>query len=106
LWWCREDTPFKFPRKGGHHPIKLGTISWSETSVNMAQLQANVTSYISRTQGQTYNPLSQNSNYFVNSVVSGAGGNPLIPGVFAPAFGGVNGPVPYVPYGLVPAFGR
>ena len=37
-------------------------------------------------QGEPYRWYSFNSNYFVNSVVSAAGGNPAMPGVFAPAF--------------------
>jgi hypothetical protein len=91
---------------GTEAALKAGTFRSSETSVNIAQLLENIAAYKIQTQGRTYNPFFQNSNYFVNTSVSGAGGNPIVPGVFAPAFGGVTGPVPYVPYGLVPAFGR
>jgi RHS repeat-associated protein len=87
--------------------LEARTFISSETSVNMAQLMKNIANYRSVYEGRAaYNPVSRNSNYFVNSVVSGAGGNPVVPGAFTPAFGGVTGPVPYIPYGLVPAFGR
>ena len=45
-------------------------------------------------QGEPYRWYSFNSNYFVNSVVSAAGGNPAMPGVFAPAFAPAPAPAP------------
>jgi hypothetical protein len=37
--------------------------------------------------GPPYSAIDHNSNFYVNSVLSHAGANPHIPGVFAPAFG-------------------
>jgi RHS repeat-associated protein len=61
-------------------------ITWHRTTVNLDVLTRAIEGYKQLFQGEPYRWYSFNSNYFVNSVVSAAGGNPTLPGVFAPAF--------------------
>jgi hypothetical protein len=82
-------------------------VVWVETRVNSGVFDGLLGAY-ERTvaTGTAYNPLHQNSNYFVNHIVSGAGGNPYVPGVFAPGFAGPSGIPPRFPIVLVPNLAR
>ncbi|MBI3108220.1 MAG: hypothetical protein HYY95_22040, partial [Candidatus Rokubacteria bacterium] len=66
--------------------VKSGSITWQRTTVNMDILMRAIEGYRQLFEGQPYRWYSFNSNYFVNSIVSAAGGEPATPGVFAPAF--------------------
>jgi hypothetical protein len=96
------DSAGEFSNKGGTD-ITAGTaealrnpdsVHWTETRINMSRFTEALTAYKAEYIGvRTYNPLSHNSNFFVNSVISAAGGNPTIPGAVAPAC------VPFCPFG-------
>jgi hypothetical protein len=71
--------------------------------VSGAALLQSIAAYESANANVPYRWYYHNSNYFVNTVVSAAGGNPYVPGVFAPPFGGVGGPIPAIPFVWVPS---
>jgi hypothetical protein len=79
----------------GHDGLLTDTAAAFETNsvrygqwspVSRAALVTQQSLYHSRWVGEPYYPTYRNSNYYVNSVVGGAGGNPRVPGVWAPAF--------------------
>lgn len=65
--------------------------------VNRAQLIAAIQAYKAQyvDVGALYRWYSYNSNFFVNSVISASGGNPVIPGALAPEC------VPVCPFGAL-----
>jgi hypothetical protein len=70
----------------GHHYLGHSAEfpKWTETMVSSSQLKTALQTYVSEFVGKPYNPFTPNSNYFVNYVISNSGGNPNIPGAFAP----------------------
>lgn len=57
------------------------------TLVSRSALQAAQSAYLSAIQSaSTYHLYFRNSNYYVNSVLIGAGANPRVPGAWTPAF--------------------
>ncbi len=57
---------------------------WSP--ISRAALSAQQSLYEARWVGRTYYFTHRNSNYYVDSVLKGAGADPRVPGVFAPGF--------------------
>lgn len=68
--------------------IRSGNVRWGEwTLVSRSALQAAQSAYLSAIQSaSTYHLYFRNSNYYVNSVLIGAGANPRVPGAWTPAF--------------------
>jgi len=84
--------------------LQTDAVIWGPTiRVSGAALKQSIAAYESANSGVPYRWYHHNSNYFVNTVVSAAGGNPHVPGVFAPPFGGLGGPTPAIPFVWVPS---
>jgi RHS repeat-associated protein len=84
--------------------LRTDAVVWGPAiRVSGAALLQSIAAYESANANVPYRWYYHNSNYFVNTVVSAAGGNPYVPGVFAPPFGGVGGPTPAIPFVWVPS---
>src|SRR3989442_3938686 len=84
--------------------LQTDAVIWGPTiRVSGAALKQSIAAYESANSGVPYRWYHHNSNYFVNTVVSAAGGNPHVPGVFAPPFGGLGGPTPAIPFVWIPS---
>lgn len=67
--------------------IAQGKVTWGEWSVvSKSALTANISAYENSHVNTPYRFYRQNSNYFVDQVIGKSGGNPHVPGVWAPAF--------------------
>jgi hypothetical protein len=73
---------------------KPGAINWSRTDISMSQFNAALKTYIADFGTRYYGAGTLNSNYFVNSVISRAGGNPTVTGSWNPQCARVFGCVP------------
>jgi len=63
-------------------------IKWSETSIDMSRFETALQTWRAEFVGRPWplqNSVFLNSNHFVNYVISNAGGDPRVPGAFAPA---------------------
>jgi hypothetical protein len=56
----------------------------AEQALDPERIAMAVSVYLAFYGGHAYNPLRRNSNYFVDLVMRGVGGNPVVPGAFAP----------------------
>ncbi len=60
-------------------------IKWGPSqNLSGSRFEAALSTYKAGFEGLPYEPYAFNSNHFVNSVISNAGGNPVVPGAFAP----------------------
>jgi hypothetical protein len=67
--------------------LNEGRVAWGEwSSVKESALTANISAYEKAYVNTPYRFYRQNSNHFVNEVVGKSGGNPHVPGRWAPAF--------------------
>ena len=67
--------------------IGRGGVTWGEWSlISRSALTANLSAYESVYLNTPYRFYRQNSNHFVNEVIGKSGGNPHVPGGWAPAF--------------------
>lgn len=73
--------------RASYTAINEGTAVYGEWSaVSRSALTTQQSAYESLYVGRTYNPFHRNSNFYVDSVLRGAGANARVPGVWAPAF--------------------
>jgi hypothetical protein len=73
--------------RGTQAAFRTGRVVYGQWSVvSRAALTTQQSLYEAQWVGQPYYPTYRNSNYYVDSVLRGAGANPRVPGVFAPAF--------------------
>jgi hypothetical protein len=60
------------------------SIKWAQTDISQSKFDAALQTYIANHATQPYGVFRQNSNYFVDYVISNAGGNSKVPGAWNP----------------------